>query len=282
MTETFTALEEARSFVEKRVARRPLVGVVLGSGLGAWADALVDRTSIPYADVPGMPSSAVVGHAGNLVVGRLGDVDVVCLQGRVHLYEGHDMDRVVFGARLLARLGCKAVLLTNAAGGIRRGLAPGDLMLITDHLNLTARSPLAGPNDDRLGVRFPDMSEAYARDLRRLAFEAARTTGTHLADGVYAALLGPSYETPAEIQMLRTLGADAVGMSTVFEVVALRHMGVLVGAVSCITNLAAGLSASLLDHAEVEATAKAARGSFVAFLSAWVNAVGAHVASKDG
>ena len=277
MSSTFESLAEARGDVEPRATLRTLVGVVLGAGHGAGGAGLEDRCTIPYADIPGMPRSSVVGHAGNLVLGRSGGTAVACLQGRVHLYEGHDLDRVVFGARLLAKLGCKAVLLTNAAGGIRRGFVPGDLMLITDHLNLTARSPLAGPNDDRLGPRFPDMSEAYAIALRRLAFEAARASGVHLADGVYAALLGPSYETPAEIQMLRTLGADAVGMSTALEVIALRHMGVLVGAVSCITNLAAGLSTQLLDHAEVEATAKAARTSFVAFLSAWVKAVGVHV-----
>jgi purine-nucleoside phosphorylase len=242
-----------------------------------WADALEDRDVIPYAEIPQMPRSAVVGHAGNLVVGRAGDVPVACLQGRVHLYEGHELDRVVFGSRLLATLGCKAVLLTNAAGGIKRGFQPGDLMLLTDHLNLTARSPLAGPNDDRLGTRFPDMTEAYSLAIRGLALQASRTSGARLHEGVYAALLGPSYETPAEIQMLRTLGADAVGMSTALEVIALRHMGVLCGAVSCITNLAAGLSAQKLDHSEVEATAKAARDSFVAFLSEWTKLVGAHV-----
>jgi purine-nucleoside phosphorylase len=279
---TFDDLTKAASFVATKTAAKPLVGVVLGSGLGMWADSLESRDVIPYAEIPSMPQSNVVGHAGNLVLGRSGDVPVACLQGRVHLYEGHELDRVVFGARLLARLGCKAVLLTNAAGGIRRGFQPGDLMLITDHLNLTARSPLAGPNDDRLGPRFPDMTDAYSLELRRLAVDAARSARARVHEGVYAALLGPSYETPAEIQMLRVLGADAVGMSTVPEVIALRHMGVLAGAMSCITNLAAGLSGQKLDHAEVEATAKAARDSFVGFLSEWVRLTGAHVTGARG
>ncbi|MFO0612079.1 MAG: purine-nucleoside phosphorylase [Polyangiaceae bacterium] len=265
----------AAAFVGGRIAEPPRVGVVLGSGLGTWADALDERVAIPYADVPHMPVSKVVGHAGNLVLGRVGPARVACLQGRVHFYEGHSMDRVVFGARLLAKLGCRAVLLTNAAGGIRRGFAPGDLMLLTDHLNLMGTNPLAGPNDERLGPRFPDMTEAYARWIRDAALGAARASGVHLHAGVYAALLGPSYETPAEIQMLRTLGADAVGMSTVPEIIALRHMGVPAGAVSCITNLAAGLSPHTLDHAEVEATARASRSAFVAFLTRWVEAVAA-------
>jgi purine-nucleoside phosphorylase len=270
----FEAVERAADAVRERAGRTPKVGVVLGSGLGMWADALEERTVIPYAEIPGMPTSSVVGHAGNLVMGRIGSTSVACLQGRVHLYEGHGPERVVFGSRLLARIGCKAVLLTNAAGGIRRGFTPGDLMLLTDHLNLTGRNPLMGRNDDRFGPRFPDMTEAYSHELRTLALRAAREADVHLHSGVYAALLGPTYETPAEIQMLRALGADAVGMSTVPEVIALRHMGIDVGAVSCITNLAAGLSPTKLDHAEVEATAKQAREKFVALLSGWVRAVG--------
>jgi purine-nucleoside phosphorylase len=195
----------------------------------------------------------------------------------VHLYEGHDPERVVFGVRLLARLGCRAVVLTNAAGGLDPSWSPGDLMLVTDHLNLMGRSPLVGPNDDRLGPRFPDMTEAYDRALSALAREAARENGIALREGVYAGLLGPTYETPAEIRMLRTLGADAVGMSTVPEVIALRHLGVRTAAISCITNLAAGISETKLDHREVEATAAKARGRFTALLSAWVRRIGATV-----
>ena len=271
----FEKLERAAEVVRERTKRSPRVGVVLGSGLGMWADSLDDRVVVPYCDIPEMPTSTVVGHAGNLVIGKIGTVEVACLQGRVHLYEGHAPERVVFGARLLARLGCSSVLLTNAAGGIKRGFTPGDLMLITDHLNLTARSPLSGPNDDRFGPRFPDMTEAYSTELRSVALRVAREAQLHLHQGIYAALLGPTYETPAEIGMLRTLGADAVGMSTVPEVIALRHMGVGVGAVSCITNLAAGLSPTKLDHSEVEQTARLARDRFVALLSGWVRGAGA-------
>ncbi|HEU4407343.1 MAG TPA: purine-nucleoside phosphorylase [Polyangiaceae bacterium] len=250
--------------------RPPLLGLVLGSGLGAFGDTLDDLDQTPYASIEHMPRPAVLGHAGNLCRGRVGGVEVACLQGRVHLYEGHDGDAVTFGVRLLARLGCRAVLLTNAAGGINPAFAPGDFMLIVDHLNLTGRSPLVGPNDESLGPRFPDMTRAYDPRLCELAREAARGAGARLHEGVYAALLGPAYETPAEIRMIRGLGADAVGMSTVPEVLALRHQGVRVGALSCITNVAAGLGPEPLDHAEVEATAKASRDAFVSLLSAWV------------
>jgi purine-nucleoside phosphorylase len=269
-------LDEAAARVRGRVELAPTVGVVLGSGLGAWADGLGSATRIPYADIPHMARSSVAGHAGNLCVGHdASGVAVACLQGRVHLYEGHDPERVVFGVRLLARLGCRAVVLTNAAGGLDPAWSPGDLMLVTDHLNLMWRSPLVGPNESALGPRFPDMTEAYDRALSQLAREAARESGVLLREGVYAGLLGPTYETPAEIRMLRTLGASAVGMSTVPEVIALRHMGVRTAAVSCITNLAAGLSPTLLSHGEVEATAAKARGGFSALLSGWVRRIGA-------
>jgi purine-nucleoside phosphorylase len=267
-------LEEAAAFVRERIPASPTVGVVLGSGLGAWADSLSALTKIPYAEIPNMASSAVVGHAGNLCIGTSGRVNVACLQGRVHMYEGHESDRVVFGVRLLALLGCKGVVLTNAAGGIDPSFSPGDLMLITDHLNLMGTNPLVGANDDRLGTRFPDMTEAYDVEFRRLAQEAADDLKIPLQRGVYAAMLGPSYETPAEIAMLRTLGAHAVGMSTVPEVLALRHMGVRAAAISCITNLAAGLSPTKLDHREVEATAKRTRARFVALTSTWVGHIG--------
>lgn len=247
-----------------------MIGVVLGSGLGAFGDTLAGLVKVPYAEIPGMPQSTVIGHAGNLCLGEIAGGQIACLQGRVHLYEGHDLDTATFGVRLLARLGCRAVLLTNAAGGINPTFAPGDLMLIADHLNLTGRNPLVGPNDDAMGPRFPDMTAAYDPALREAAHAAARQFGTTLREGVYAALLGPTYETPAEVRMLRTLGADAVGMSTVPEVIALRHQGVRVGGVSCITNLAAGISPTPLDHAEVEATAKRTRDAFVALLTEWI------------
>ncbi len=265
-------LDEAAGFVRAKLPAAGFVGVVLGSGLGSFAESLTDRTVVPFGDIPHMPRSRVVGHAGNLVIGGAGGAPVVCLQGRVHAYEGHDLSKVVFGVRLLARLGAKAVLLTNAAGGLRRSFAAGDLMSISDHLNLMGRNPLVGENLDDLGPRFPDMSVAYSKELRALAAAAAREANVELKEGVYAALSGPSYETPAEIEMLRRLGADAVGMSTVPEVIALRHMGVPTAAISCITNMAAGMTAALLDHSEVEATAKATRARFIGLLTRWTAA----------
>ena len=249
---------------------RPIVGVVLGSGLGAFGD-LLEQT-IAYTELPGMPMSKVPGHSGNLRFGRVDGVGVACLQGRVHLYEGYEADDVVFGVRLLAALGCGAVILTNAAGGIAHGLEPGDRMLIVDHLNLTGRNPLAGPapregSEADGSHRFVDMGSAYDPRLAHLVRAAARETKVTLKEGVYAGVLGPSYETPAEIRMLRALGADAVGMSTVLEVVALRHAGVRVAAISCITNLAAGISPTPLDHYEVQEIARKTAAPFVALLS---------------
>ncbi len=273
-------LDAAVEAIHARTATSPVIGVVLGSGLGAWADTLEDRTVIPYAEIPGMPVSTIVGHAGKLVLGYAGGIPVACLQGRVHLYEGHAPDRAVFGVRTLARLGCRAALLTNAAGGTHPAWTPGDLMLINDHLNLTGQNPLAGPNEAELGPRFPDMTHAYDRRIAALARDASADTGVPLREGIYAGLLGPSYETPAEIAMLRNLGADAVGMSTVFEVIALRHMGVRCGGISCITNLAAGLGGAPLSHQEVEETARMTRDKFSALLSAWVKRVGAAISGS--
>ncbi len=261
--------------IRKRVAIEPRVGVVLGSGLGAFADSLEGLVKIPYGELPHMPSSAVPGHAGNMCFGHAADVPVVCMQGRVHLYEGHPVEKVVQGVRTLARMGVKCVLLTNAAGGLEPSWAAGDLMLVTDHLNLTGVSPLLGPNDDALGPRFPDMTVAYDVELRRALKEVAAKAGIAVREGVYAALLGPSYETPAEVRMVRMLGAQAVGMSTVPEVIALRHMGVRVGTLSCITNLAAGIAAHPLSHEEVEATARARQPELLALLHGWVARAGA-------
>lgn len=264
------SLQEAEARVRRASPAAPSVGVVLGSGLGAFADGLAELVKLPFGEIPHMPRSAVAGHAGNLCLGSLGAARVACLQGRVHVYEGHELDAVTFGVRLLALLGCKAVLLTNAAGGIQSGLVPGDLMLIVDHLNCMGKNPLVGPNDAALGPRFPDLTRAYDAELCDAARAAARDGGVQLREGVYAAMLGPSYETPAEIRMLRTLGADAVGMSTVPEVIALRHAGVRVGAISCITNLAAGISPTPLDHSEVEQIARRTREQFGALLGRWV------------
>ncbi len=268
-------LDDSVFAVRKRVSLEPRVGVVLGSGLGAFAETLEGLVKIPYGELPHMPSSAVQGHEGNLCFGRASGVPVVCMQGRVHLYEGHPVEKVVQGVRTMARLGVGCVLITNAAGGLEPSWAAGDLMLIADHLNLSGVSPLLGPNDDTLGVRFPDMSRAYDPALAAALREVARSAGIGLREGVYAALLGPQYETPAEVRMLRTLGANSVGMSTVVEVIALRHMGVRVGALSCITNLAAGISAHPLDHAEVEATARAKRADLLKLLTGWVARAGA-------
>lgn len=269
-----TRLGDAAAFVTRAIGgAAPRVGLVLGSGLGALADELGEAARLSYSDIPHLPTSTVVGHAGNLCIGELGGVRVACLQGRVHAYEGHPLSRVVFGVRLLAELGCSIVLLSNAAGGIAERLHAGSLMRIVDHLNLLGDSPLRGEN--ARGPRFPDMSQAYDAELGRLCEQAARETGVALEQGVYAALLGPSYETPAEIRMLRALGADAVGMSTVPEVIALRQLGVRVGAVSCITNLAAGLGEGPLSHGEVEATAARVRSEFSRLFRRWVALAGA-------
>jgi purine-nucleoside phosphorylase len=260
----------------------PVIGIVLGSGLGGFIDALDAPTRIPYQDIPSMPLSGVDGHAGNFCTGGIEGVPVACLQGRVHLYEGHPADRVVFGVRLLAHLGCRAVLITNAAGGVHPSFRPGDFMLLTGHLNLTGHNPLVGPNIDALGPRFPDMSHPYDERLCAFARDAALDVDVRLHDGIYAGLLGPSYETPAEIAMLRTLGADAVGMSTVCEVIALRHMGVTTAAISCITNLAAGLAPGTLSHVDVEVVAKLSRGRLQSLLTTWIRKAGPFLLGTAG
>jgi purine-nucleoside phosphorylase len=262
-------VDETVLAVRKVVSSKPRVGLVLGSGLGAFADSLAGP-KIPYAELPHMPVSHVVGHAGNLCFGDASGVPVVCMQGRVHFYEGHTLDAVVHGVRTMAALGVECVLLTNAAGGCAPSFAAGDLMIVTDHVNLTARSPLIGPNDERLGPRFPDMSVAYDKALRDALARAGKELGIPLREGVYAWLTGPSYETPAEIRMMQTLGVSAVGMSTVPEVIALRHMGVRTAALSCITNLAAGLGSAVLDHKEVEETARSRRDDLLKLLARWI------------
>jgi purine-nucleoside phosphorylase len=262
-------LDETVAAVKKRTTLTPRVGLVLGSGLGAFADTLAGP-KIPYGELPHMPSSQVVGHAGKLCFGDVSGVSVVCMQGRVHFYEGHDLDAVVHGVRTMAALGVDCVLLTNAAGGCDPAFHAGDLMIVTDHVNFTGRSPLIGPNDDRLGPRFPDMSVAYDAGLRDALERTGRELSIALQKGVYAWLTGPSYETPAEIRMLRSLGVSAVGMSTVPEVIALRHMGVRTAALSCITNLAAGMGTTVLDHKEVEETARSRREDLLLLLAGWI------------
>jgi purine-nucleoside phosphorylase len=269
----------AKSAVEQRLAgRRPVLGLVLGSGLGGVAGSLADSVRIPYSEIPGFVAPSVAGHAGELVVGGFAGATVACLSGRIHLYEGEPLERVVFGVRLLARLGCRGVLLTNAAGGIRADLGPGSLVVISDHLNLTGHNPLIGELAPG-ATRFIDMTAAYDPRFRELALDAARAAKLSVAEGVYAGVLGPSYETPAEIRMLRALGADLVGMSTVLEVIALREQNVRVGAVSVVTNLAAGLGQGELDHADVQARGMAARDGLVALLTGWVTAIAGELAA---
>jgi purine-nucleoside phosphorylase len=245
----------------------PATAVVLGSGLGGFASSLDGATSIPYSDIPNWPVSNVVGHEGRLVIGAAAGRPIAALSGRAHFYEGHDLRTVTFGTRVLGMLGVKTLILTNAAGGVNSGFAPGDLMVIDDHINLLGSSPLTGPNDARFGVRFPDLTHVYSPRLRRLADEAAAAQGLTLRHGVYAACHGPSYETPAEVRYLRTIGADAVGMSTVPEAIVARHMGVDVLGISCITNFAAGVRPQPLNHDEVLETAKRVRETFIALLN---------------
>jgi purine-nucleoside phosphorylase len=268
-------VEDSVFAIRKRAKAQPKVGIVLGSGLGEFADTLEDSVRIPYRELPHMTASAVPGHAGNFCLGRAGGVPVVCMQGRLHLYEGHPVDRVVHGVRTMARLGVESVLLTNAAGCLEPSWAPGDLMVVVDHVNFTGVSPLSGPNDDALGPRFPDMTNAYDGALRELLHAAAADAGAAVREGVYACVLGPQYETPAEVRMLRMLGAHAVGMSTVHEVIALRHMGVRLAALSCITNLAAGMAKGPLDHAHVQAMVASRRAALTELCRAWITRAGA-------
>ena len=258
---------EAAAFIRQKTKVQPQIALVLGSGLGGFADELSNATVIPYAEIPHFPRSGAEGHAGNLVVGKVGEVPVAAMQGRVHYYEGHSLQRVTFPMRVFARLGIRAALLTNAAGGISANLKQGCLVVIRDHINLQGGNPLIGPNDERFGVRFIDMSEAYARDFRQIALEEGKRHKIDIYEGVYAAVSGPSYETPAEICFLRTIGADLVGMSTVPEVIVARHSGIKVLAISCVTNMAAGILNQPINHAEVMETGARIRGQFVALLS---------------
>jgi len=268
MTDPFAAADAAAQLILQRAAVRPKIGVVLGSGLGAFADSLTDATEVPYKDIPSFPQSTAIGHAGRMVIGEAADAAVAAMQGRVHLYEGYSAQQVAFPIRVLGRMGIKAVILTNAAGGINLGYSQGALVLIRDHINLQGTNPLVGPNDDRFGVRFPDMTHAYCRKYRQIAREEADRLNIPLHEGVYAALLGPSYETPAEIEYLGRIGADLVGMSTAAEVIAARHMGLDVLAISCVTNMAAGILDQPLSHAEVMETGERVKSIFEALLKA--------------
>jgi purine-nucleoside phosphorylase len=262
----FAQIDAAADSIRQAVGSVPEIAVVLGSGLGDFAGTLSEPVVLPYEQIPHWPVSRVVGHAGRLVAGTVVGRRVLALAGRSHFYEGHSMGVVTFATRVLGRLGVKVLVITNAAGGINERFATGALMVIDDHVNFMGTNPLVGPNDDRFGARFPDMSEVYSRRLRGLADQAARQRGVALEHGIYVAVGGPSYETPAEIRAFRTLGADAVGMSTVPEALVARHMGIEVLGVSCITNLAAGVSATPLVHDEVMETAQRVRGAFITLL----------------
>jgi purine-nucleoside phosphorylase len=262
----YDQVKEAADAIRSRVREVPEIAIVLGSGLGEFANSLTDAVSMPYAELPNWPASRVIGHEGRLAIGRSRGRTIAALAGRSHAYEGHDMRTVTFAVRVLGLLGVKVLILTNAAGGVNTGFLHGALMVIDDHINLIGQNPLAGPNDDRFGVRFPDMTEVYSARLRKVADEAGNHMQLRLPHGVYVALLGPSYETPAEIRYLRTIGADAVGMSTVPEAIAARHMGLEVLGISCITNMAAGVLPQPLDHSEVMETARRVRGQFIGLL----------------
>jgi purine-nucleoside phosphorylase len=261
-------IEKARRYIEDHTDVRPTIGVVLGSGLGAFAGELENRVDLPYSELPGWPGSTAIGHAGKLLLGKVGDLDVAVMAGRVHLYEGYSPAQVTFGVRVLGAMGVRSMVFTNAAGGINLSLGRGSLMLISDHINLQGCNPLVGPNDDHLGPRFPDMSEAYSPRYRATAKQVAEELGIAMTEGVYAAVLGPSYETPAEIRYLRTIGADVVGMSTVPEVIVANHMGMKVLGLSCVTNMAAGILPQKIDHLEVLETGDMVQDLLVRFLKA--------------
>lgn len=268
MSDLFTLADSAAQFILSQTPLRPKIGLILGSGLGGFADELSDAARIPYQHIPSFPRSTAIGHAGQMIIGKTEGVTVAAMQGRVHLYEGYSPKEVAFPVRVLARMGVKSLVVTNAAGGINLTFSQGALVVITDHINLQGQNPLVGPNDERFGPRFPDMTQAYSKAYREIALSEAKKLGKSLHEGIYAGLLGPSYETPAEIRYLRTIGADLVGMSTIPEVIAARHMGMNVLAISCVTNMAAGILDQPIVHDEVLATGERVKGDFVALLRA--------------
>ena len=262
----YDQVQSAAQLIRSKSKTMPPTAVVLGSGLGSFASSVDRETSITYSEIPYWPASNVIGHEGRLVIGEVDGRAIAALSGRAHFYEGHDLRTVTFATRVLGLLGVKTLILTNAAGSINTGFVPGDLMVIDDHINLLGSSPLVGPNDDRFGVRFPDLTNVYSPRLRRVADETAAAQGLTLRHGVYVACHGPSYETPAEVRYLRMIGADAVGMSTVPEAIVARHMGIEVLGLSCITNFAAGVLPQPLNHEEVLETARRVRETFIALL----------------
>lgn len=262
-----THIGEAAQYIASLISDKPEVGLIMGSGLGMLGDYITEGVTIPYEDIPHFPVSTVEGHAGQLLVGKLAGRPVVLMRGRFHMYEGYGPELTSFPVRVMKALGATKLVVTNAAGGINTEYEPGDLMLISDHINLTGRNPLVGPNDSGLGLRFPDMSEAYSKRLRAIARRTAEQQGLTLREGVYLQVIGPSFETPAEIRMMRIMGADAVGMSTVPEVIAARHSGIEVLGISCITNMAAGILDQPLSHSEVIETTERVKSQFLDFVT---------------
>jgi purine-nucleoside phosphorylase len=281
----FARANAAAKYILARTKLRPRIGVVLGSGLGGFADELTSATRIPYERIPNFPRSTAIGHAGQLVIGKLrakgGDIPVAAMQGRVHFYEGYPLSEVIFPMRVFSRLGIRPVILTNAAGGINRNYGQGALVVLSDHINLQGSNPLIGPNDERFGPRFPDMTHAYNRNFRKHAQDEGGKLGMVIHEGVYAALTGPSYESPAEIRYLATIGADLVGMSTVPEVIAARHMGMECLGISCVTNMAAGILDQPLNHEEVLATGARVKDQFIALLRAVIPHIAAETEHSE-
>lgn len=277
----FSSASRAAKFIQSKTKLRPRIGLVLGSGLGAFADELSSAKHIPYDAIPGFPRSTVEGHSGQLVIGKAAGVPMAVMQGRVHLYEGYSPKEVVFPMRVLGLLGIRAAILTNAAGAINLDYNQGALVVIRDHINLQAGNPLIGPNDERFGPRFPDMSQAYWKPYREIALIQATRLGIQIHEGVYAAFRGPSFETPAEIRFLKTIGADLVGMSTVSEAIVARHMGIRVLGISCVTNMAAGTLDQPLTHAEVMETGERVKGQFMSLLRAVIPPIAADVAKAS-
>jgi len=276
-TSLYERAEHATRIIRSRTTIEPRIAVVLGSGLGGFADDFEDAVGIPYEDIPGFVRSTAQGHAGRLVIGKVDGIPVLAMQGRVHYYEGYSLEEVTFAIRTFGLLGVKTLVLTNAAGGINVALTQGALMVISDHVNLMGVNPLVGPNDERFGPRFPDMSSVCAAELQELVVEEARAIGVEVRRGIYGALSGPSYETPAEIHLLRNLGADAVGMSTVPEAIVARHMSLEVLGISCITNMAAGISDEPINHEEVMATGDRVRATFTELLRKVIGAINRRV-----
>jgi len=276
-TSLYERAEHATRIIRSRISVEPRIALVLGSGLGGFADDFDEAVAIPYEDIPGFVRSTAQGHAGRLVIGKVDSIPVLAMQGRVHYYEGYSLEEVTFPVRVFNLLGIKTLVLTNAAGGINVQLTQGALMMISDHVNLMGVNPLRGPNDERFGPRFPDMSAVYSPELQELVVEEARAINVEVRRGVYGALSGPSYETPAEIHLLRTLGADAVGMSTVPEAIVARHMGIEVLGISCITNMAAGISDAPINHEEVMATGVRVRATFTELLQRVIGAINRRV-----